>query len=114
LESRQATIAISDRQVLELKSVAHEFKRATTREYERAQREVNHPSNAPIHFVFPESQTDPDGTTRPTEYARDVTKYPVCKTWKFPQEMGRKVVLQGWQKPKIELRTDFRRADKCA
>ena len=28
--------AISDRQVLELKSVAHEFKRATTREYERA------------------------------------------------------------------------------
>ena len=30
--------AISDRQVLELKSVAHEFKRATTREYERATR----------------------------------------------------------------------------
>ena len=99
--------AISDRQVLELKSVAHEFKRATTREYERAQREVNHPSNAPIHFVFPESQTDPNGTTRPTEYARDVTKCPVCKTWKFPQEMGRKMGLQGWQKPKIELRTDF-------
>ena len=106
--------AISDRQVLELKSVAHEFKRATTREYERSQREVNHPSNAPIHFVFPESQTDPNGTTRPTEYARDVTKCPVCKTWKFPQEMGRKKwcckggnlidVITPWTQPTDDFR----------
>jgi hypothetical protein len=44
--------AITDRQVLELKSVAHEFKRTTTHEYNRAQRDVNHPSNAPIHSHF--------------------------------------------------------------
>ena len=66
--------AITDRQVLELKSVAYEFKRTTTQEYNRAQREVNHPSNAPIHFAFPEFQTDPNGTTRPTDYDRDITK----------------------------------------
>jgi hypothetical protein len=66
--------AITDRQVLELKSVAYEFKRTTTQEYNRAQREVNHPSNAPIRFAFPEFQTDPNGTTRPTYYDRDITK----------------------------------------
>jgi hypothetical protein len=82
--------AITDRQVLELKSVAYEFKRTTTQEYNRAQREVNHPSNAPIHFAFPEFQTDPNGTTRPTDYDRDIPKCSICKTWKFPQEMGRK------------------------
>ena len=51
---------------------------------------MNHPSNAPIHFAFPEFQTDPNGTTRPTDYGRDITKCSICKTWKFPQEMGRK------------------------
>jgi hypothetical protein len=66
--------AITDRQVLELKSIAYEFKRTTTQEYNRAQREVNHPSNAPIHFAFPEFQTDPNGTTRPTDCDRDITK----------------------------------------
>jgi len=71
--------AITDRQVLELKSVANEFKRTTTHEYNRAQRDVNHPSNAPIHFAFPEFQTDPNGTTRPTEYDRDITKCSVVK-----------------------------------
>ena len=35
--------AITDRQVLELKSVAYEFKWTTTQEYNRAQREANHP-----------------------------------------------------------------------
>ena len=80
--------AITDRQVLELKSVAYEFKRTTTQEYNRAQRDVNHPSNAPIHFAFPEFQTDPNGSTRPTDYDRDIPKCSICKTWKFPQEMG--------------------------
>jgi hypothetical protein len=80
--------AITDRQVLELKSVAYEFKRTTTQEYNRAQRDVNHPlaSNTPIHFAFPEFQTDPNGTTRPTDYDRDIPKCSICKTWKFPQE----------------------------
>jgi hypothetical protein len=57
-----------------LKSVAYEFKRTTTRtqEYNRAQREANHPSNAQIHFAFPEFQTDPNGTTRPTDYDRGI------------------------------------------
>jgi hypothetical protein len=64
--------AITDRQVLELKSVAYEFKRTTTQEYNRAQREVNHPSNAQIHFAFPEFQTDSNGTSRPTDYDRDI------------------------------------------
>ena len=66
--------AITDRQVLELKSVAYEFKWTTTQEYHRAQREVNHPSNAPIRFAFPEFQTDPNGTIRRTDYDRDITK----------------------------------------
>jgi hypothetical protein len=66
--------AITDRQVLELKSVAYEFKWTTTQEYHRAQREVNHPSNAPIRFAFPEFQTDPNGTTRRTDYDRDITQ----------------------------------------
>ena len=72
--------AITDRQVLEFKSVANEFKRTTTHEYNRAQRDVNHPSNAPIHFAFPEFQTDPNGTTRPTDYDRDIRKCSVFKT----------------------------------
>ena len=66
--------AITDRQVLELKSVAYEFKWTTTQEFHRAQREVNHPSNAPIRFAFPEFQTDPNGTTGPTDYDRDITQ----------------------------------------
>jgi len=66
--------AITDRQVLELKSVAYEFKWTTTQEYHRAQREVNHPSNAPIRFAFPEFQTDPNGTTRRMDYDRDITQ----------------------------------------
>ena len=78
--------AITNRQVLELKSVAYEFKRTTTQEYNRAQRDVNHPSNTPIHFAFPEFQTDPNGTTRATDYDRDIPKCSICKTWKFPQE----------------------------
>ena len=106
--------AITDRQVLELKSVAYEFKRTTTQEYNRAQREVNHPSNAPIHFAFPEFQTDPNGTTRPTDYDRDITKCSICKTWKFPQEMGRKKwcckggnlidVITPWTQPTDDFR----------
>ena len=106
--------AITDRQVLELKSVAYEFKRTTTQEYNRAQRDVNHPSNAPIHFAFPEFQTDPNGTTRPTDYDRDITKCSICKTWKFPQEMGRKKwcckggnlidVITPWTQPTADFR----------
>ena len=106
--------AITDRQVLELKSVAYEFKRTTIQEYNRAQRDVNHPSNAPIHFAFPEFQTDPNGTTRPTDYDRDITKCSICKTWKFPQEMGRKKwcckggnlidVITPWTQPTDDFR----------
>ena len=106
--------AITDRQILELKSVAYEFKRTTTQEYNRAQREVNHPSNAPIHFAFPEFQTDPNGTTRPTDYDRDIPKCSICKTWKFPQEMGRKKwcckggnlidVITPWTQPTDDFR----------
>ena len=86
--------AITDRQVLELKSVAYEFKRTTTQEYNRVQRDVNHPSNAPIHSAFPEFQTDPNGTTRPTDNDRDIPKCSICKTWKFPQEIC--TIPGGW------------------
>ena len=91
--------AISDRQVLELKSVAHEFKRATTREYERATR--GEPSV---------QRADPlriSGISNGSKRHR-----PVVFEWPL-------AVASAWtsaattphgtpnKKPKIELRTDF-------
>jgi len=103
----QQRFAISDRQVLELKSVAHEFKRATTREYERAQRDVNHPSNAPIHFVFPESQMDPNGTARSSSSGRLPSR-----------PRGLRLQLRRTAPPTRSRRSSsapiFRTADKCA
>ena len=105
---------LSDRQVLELKSVAHAYKRTSSREYDRTKRELDHPSNAPIHFEFPTHQAQPDGTLRPTIYAQDIPMCPLCLTWKFPQEMGRAKwccrggelidVIAPWTQPTPEFR----------
>ena len=105
---------LSDRQVLELKSVAHAYKRTSSREYDRTKRELDHPSNAPIHFAFPTHQAQPDGTLRPTIYAQDIPMCPLCLTWKFPQEMGRAKwccrggelidVIAPWTQPTPEFR----------
>ncbi len=51
-------------------------------------------------FAFPELQTDPNGTTRPTDYDRDITKCSVFKTLKIPQDERdgpKEMVLQGWK-----------------
>jgi len=105
---------LSDRQVLELKSVAHAYKRTSSREYDRTKRELDHPSNAPIHFEFPTHQAQPDGTLRPKIYAQDIPMCPLCLTWKFPQEMGRAKwccrggelidVIAPWTQPTPEFR----------
>jgi hypothetical protein len=65
--------AITDRQVLELKSVAYEFKRTTTQEYKscatRSEPSIKRANSLRISGI-----SNGSDTTRPTDYDRDITK----------------------------------------